>query len=53
MFSRLALLNGDEGARSILASPEYRGLAIDEPLTFRFLDADTLEDIEKIMSIQE
>jgi molybdenum cofactor cytidylyltransferase len=53
MFSRLALLDGDEGARSILASPEYRGLVIDEPLTFRFFDADTLEDIEKIVSIQE
>jgi molybdenum cofactor cytidylyltransferase len=48
MFPVLFQLQGDEGARSILASPEYRGIIVEEALAFRFHDADTLEDIANI-----
>jgi molybdenum cofactor cytidylyltransferase len=45
MFPVLFQLQGDEGARSILSSPDYRGIKVEEPLAYRFQDADTLEDI--------
>jgi molybdenum cofactor cytidylyltransferase len=48
MFPVLFQLQGDEGARSILSSPDYRGIKVDEPLAYRFQDADTLEDIISI-----
>jgi molybdenum cofactor cytidylyltransferase len=55
MFGKLKLLEGDEGARSILDSSEYEGIIVGEPLSYRFLDVDTLEDVERIltMNIQE
>jgi molybdenum cofactor cytidylyltransferase len=53
VFPRLADLVGDQGARSILASSDCHGLVVEEPLGYRFLDADTLEDVEKIRSVQE
>jgi molybdenum cofactor cytidylyltransferase len=48
MFPVLLQLQGDEGARSILSSPDYRGIKVEEPLAYRFQDADTLEDIISI-----
>jgi molybdenum cofactor cytidylyltransferase len=45
MFPKLATLSGDEGAR--------HGILVDEPLSYRFMDADTLEDLERIKSVQE
>jgi hypothetical protein len=48
MFPVLFQLQGDEGARSILASPDYRGLIVEEALAYRFQDADTIEDIANI-----
>ncbi|WP_162463180.1 nucleotidyltransferase family protein [Paenibacillus psychroresistens] len=53
LFPRLAILGGDEGARSILLSTDYYGIVVDESLGYRFLDADTLEDLEKIKSVQK
>jgi molybdenum cofactor cytidylyltransferase len=48
MFPVLFQLQGDEGARFILASPDYRGIVVEEALAYRFQDADTLEDIMNI-----
>jgi molybdenum cofactor cytidylyltransferase len=48
MFPILSQLQGDEGARSILLSPDYRGIRVEEPLAYRFQDADTFEDIINI-----
>jgi molybdenum cofactor cytidylyltransferase len=49
MFNLLMSLEGDEGARIFLESPDYKGLVIAEPLHDRFLDADTIEDIRVII----
>jgi molybdenum cofactor cytidylyltransferase len=48
MFALIMSLKGDEGARFFLESPDYNGIAVAEPLHYRFLDADTVEDIEEI-----
>jgi molybdenum cofactor cytidylyltransferase len=51
MFEKLKLLEGDEGARSILYSLDYEGLLVSEPINYRFLDVDTLEDVERILTL--
>ncbi|ULL19689.1 xanthine dehydrogenase [Paenibacillus sp. H1-7] len=48
MFDVLRKLEGDEGARSLFGLPHYSGMIREEAETYRFLDADTPEDLERI-----
>jgi CTP:molybdopterin cytidylyltransferase MocA len=51
LFPDIAGLEGDVGARMIMASSNYNGRVIREDAGFRFCDADTLEDVEVLTRI--
>jgi molybdenum cofactor cytidylyltransferase len=53
MFELLNSLEGDEGARMFLESPDYQGVVVPEPLQYRFMDADTFDNIKEIIQWEQ
>jgi molybdenum cofactor cytidylyltransferase len=49
MFAAIAGLRGDTGARALLRDDRYRGVQLQAIDTSCFLDADTPDDLERIM----
>ncbi len=48
MFEAVGQLEGDEGARALFFLPHYSGMVIEEDEHYRFLDADTPEELERV-----
>lgn len=47
MFEALSRLEGDAGARKLIASSEYRGKRVEAESDFAFADVDTPSDLEE------
>lgn len=53
MFDALLKLEGDQGARQLLASPAYQGRIVEEADPARFFDADTPDDWQELLQQAE